>query len=317
MLDNFGMARPRKNDLPVRMQEKAGTYYYTPSKDGKTSWVNLGKGRKVAMQKWAVMEGGGHTITEALAEYINSKDFKALADKTQKSYRSYVDMWVEKFGWHGLDDVNTAMLCEYVWERGYQANRELAPLSGAYKVGLIKRWCTSNPCKGVIRAKEPKRVKAVLVDDVKAVRAASPLWLRTVIDVAVTTALRQGDIISLDEWSASDQGLLVHVSKTSRPILFKWTPFLKSLKYPLTNSKGNRLNEYAIRSAWGRARIKANTKDLQFKDLRRFALQCRRESDSIYSAMELADHTDINTTRIYLAGTAASVEPLSAPYPLA
>lgn len=308
------MARPRKNDLPVRMQEKAGTYYYTPKVDGKTKWVNLGKDRKVAMQKWARLEGGGHTIAEALAEYAKSTAFLELAASTQNDYERHMEMWIEKFGWYAMDDVTTAMLCEYVWERGYQGNRELAPLSGAYRVGLIKRWCASNPCKGVIRAKEPKRVRAVLVDDVKAMRAASPQWLKVVIDVAVTTALRQGDIISLDESCVKDQGLLVYVSKTGRPILFQWTPFLKSLTYPLTNSRGERLNEYAIRSAWRRAKVKANVQDLQFKDLRRFALQCRRQSDNIHAAMELADHSDVSTTRIYLAGTAANVEPLSVPY---
>lgn len=308
------MARPRKNDLPVRMQEKAGTYYHTPKVDGKTKWVNLGKDRKIAMQKWARLEGGGRSIADALSEYCESSSFLSLADSTRGDYERYIDMWIEKFGWYAMDDITTAMLCEFVYERGYKGNRELAPLSGAYKVGLRKRWCASNPCIGVIRAKEPKRVRAILTEDVEAMRAFLPQWMKTVVDVAVTTALRQGDIINLDQSCVKKQGLLVHVSKTSRPILFKWTPFLKSISYPLVNSKGDRLNEYAIRSAWRRAKNKANVKDLQFKDLRRFALQCRREVDNIHSAMELADHTDINTTRIYLAGTAASVEPLSVPY---
>ena len=301
------MARPRKNNLPVRMQFKRGIYYHTPVVDGKTKWVHLGTDKKMALRKHRALEEGGYTIDDALDEYWRRK--QGLSEASIRDYQRHTETLSREFGHVLLDDLDTDELDLYIEERGYIANREMVVLSGAYRYAKKLKWCKVNPCRDVEKAKEPRRVRAVLVEEVRAVKKLSPPWLQDVISVAVATGLRIEDIIALDERSVTEEGLLSYALKPDRPVLFKWNKTLKALSYPLKNSQGNVANYYAISSAWKRARRKAGVHDLQFKDLRRFTLQQVNAKGGLEAARHHADHTDAQTTRLYLAGSATVITP--------
>lgn len=311
-----------KKDLPPRLHKRGKNYIYTPYVNGKVQWHNLGPDRAKALQRWAELEGGEvkqKTVADALMTYL-AEGTNDLAESTVESYTLHVDRLMSVFGHMGLEDVKPSHISQYIYRRGYQGNREAIVLSNSFKLAVLKGWMEHNPAwAGVItKAKEPKRVKEILIDDVLACRSVALPCFQRLMDFAVLTALRKRDIFNLTWHSVSDDGIRVNVSKTTRPLLIGWTDELKQIiddcpktsVHVFTNSQGKPLTESGFNSTWKRIKQRAGVTDFRFHDLRRYALQEAERIGGIKFARQLADHTTAMTTQMYLAGAAKKVVPL-------
>jgi len=317
-----------KRDLPPRLHKRGKNYIYTPYVDGKVHWHNLGPDKITALSKWAEMEGGdtgNKTVGDAFHAYLESKEFAELAERTQEEYRRYIQYHMMKvFGLTLLGDVQPSHVSQYVHKKGYVGNRHRSVLSNAYQLANLKGWCEVNPTapfqKIVHKAKEPKRVKEVYLEDVLKIREVAIPEIQRVMDIAWRTGLRKSDLLMRLLWdNLSDTHLRVEVGKTRRPLKFVLDEALREViescprrsDFILTNSEGAPFTVSGFDSTWQRTRARSCVEDFEFNDLRRFAAQeTVRISRDESQAQKILDHTHKNTTRIYLAGMAIEVQPL-------
>ena len=87
----------------------------------------------------------------------------------------------------------------------------------------------SNPCRGVLRAPEPKRMRYVQDHEFWAVHKECSPMLKLAMELALLTGLRRGDLLNLTRDSVTDDGLLVHTSKTGKSLIFDWTDELREV----------------------------------------------------------------------------------------
>ena len=122
---------------------------------------------------------------------------------------------------------------------------------------------------------------------------ASYLW--PVIEVAIETAMRRGEILGL-EWENIDwinKRALLPLTKNGCP---RWVPLSKKViailrQVPRSSNLIFPVSDVAFRQAWDRLRNKAQIKDLTFHDLRHEALSRKFEDGlSIPQVMSISGH---------------------------
>ena len=124
-------------------------------------------------------------------------------------------------------------------------------------------------------------------------RVHGTIW--PIIDIAIETAMRRGEILSL-QWkniNFSKQRALLPITKNGRS---RWVPLSQlavehinmaprtaDLVFPITDT--------AIRQAWERLRIRAGITDLTFHDLRHEAISRRfEEGMGVPQVMAISGH---------------------------
>lgn len=203
-------------------------------------------------------------------------------------------------------------------------NRELATLKNIFNVARKKKcYHGDNPVGAVEYFPEPSRLHKILTNDeyARLIAAADPR-LRPIIQVAVRTGLRKGDILRL-EWKNVDmeqRRLKAWVSKTEgwheQPIQDGLANILASIPrlgpYVFTNPRtGTRLKDIA--KWWSEAKEGAGMgdEDFTFHDLRANAGTRVANEAGLFAAQMLLDHKNGATTAKYLnrtleAGVAAT-----------
>lgn len=220
------MGRRRKSDnhLPERVYIKHGAYYFV-FPDGK--WHRLAKvGEEAEMRRqWAALEDPAEDseltktmINQYLAEYA----------RNEKSKRSYQDNCKEAeylnafFGEMRPENVLPLHVDQYLdsnLERKVRANREVALLSSVYSWALRHRkWgyvVQVNPCRGVKRHTETKRIRIVTDEEYSAVFNAASRSVQQIMTFQYRTLQRPSDII---KWGPANIKATKHQGEQHRTI---------------------------------------------------------------------------------------------------
>lgn len=124
----------------------------------------------------------------------------------RSSSYEYLKLWTAAIGDRPLakisPDMISAHLARWQTERGWSPasrNRVLAQLSGAFSWFLAQAWIDRHPVKGRV-LKHPEdnaRERWLRLDEIETIREHSPAWLSDIIQVAVTTGMRLGEICGL------------------------------------------------------------------------------------------------------------------------
>jgi len=94
--------------------------------------------------------------------------------------------------------------------------------------------------------------------------------LRNIIELAIETAMRRGEILNIKQEHIKGQTLLIPETKNGHP---RTIPLTKRALYILENSQlPFSMPANAVRLAWDRLKKKGNIKDLHFHDLRHEAI---------------------------------------------
>ena len=127
------------------------------------------------------------------------------------------------------------------------------------------------------------------------------------IDLALLTGQRIGDLIKLRWQDVTDAGVFIQQSKTGERLLIEWTPALKAaidacargdrIGHVLRTQSGHGYRYAGIRSAWVRACERAKIEDLNIHDLRGRAGMDKRDADGLEAAKDLLGHRNISMTR--------------------
>jgi integrase len=293
-----------------RFTQKRESFYYTPTINGKTRWISLGKDKPAALKKYYNLEASDQTktVNEAVELYLRSPAFARLATGSQKKYMAWIDRVGETFGHQALDDVDATGLSRFLHLHGHKAASGISLISNSYKCAILEGWIGWNPvANGIVRVPAPRRIKAVSLEEVLAVRSHLPANAQAIVDISLATALRISDVLALDGTSITERGLVVAIKKTQsegRVMEFAWTPELRVAARAIPFGMTYR----PLQWLWRKALKATGVSDLRIHDMRRWALQEARRRG--LSAQTLADHQSGAQTAVYLAGAPIPVKPL-------
>lgn len=180
----------------------------------------------------------------------------------------------------------------------------------------------ANPVDATEPVKQDKRRRIVTDVEVKALKAAALQQTRNgqalvqMIDLAMLTGQRIGDVIKMRWQDVNDRGVLVDQGKRggAAKLLIQWSPALRAavdacaedrerIGFLLKTQSGTGYRYSGIRSAWIRACERAEIEDLNIHDLRgRAGVDALGEDEDMRAAQKLLGHTSEGMTRHYVEG---------------
>lgn len=275
-------------------------------------------------------ESRKHTFGELVDRYI--KD--ALPTKSadfEKSQKAKMNWWKEQLGHHVLADVTPSLITECrdrllaeTTKRGITrspatVNRYLAALSDAFSVAVKEwEWLEDSPMRKVKKPKEPRGRVRFLSEDgerprlLKACEESSNPYLYPVVVLALSTGMRQGEIMGLT-WEDVDlhQGrATLHETKNGErrvvPLSGKALELLKAhakvrrLDTNLLFPGKNPHKPMDLRSPWEAALKKAGIEDFRFHDLRHSAASyLAMNGASLAEIAEVLGHKTLQMVKRY------------------
>ena len=313
--------------LPKNIHFKHGAFYYVIKRAGKVKWTRLGKSEAEMYHQLAVIKEtvvNKNNTSEFLNRYKN-EILPTKAESTQKYYLGQLSKLTKVFGHIPPTKITTVMIYQYLDIRGketqVQANREVALLSTVFNYCI--RWgvLKFNPCKDVKKFTEETRDRYIEDWEYKAMYDFSQPLIQITMEIAVTTGMRQRDILDLKLSDLQDDGVHITTNKTATKQIFRWSPALKlaasrakklrkvtSSIYLICNSKGKPYTSSGFKSMWQKAMNKALLNDViqerfTFRDLRPKAASDHQDGTKLLA------HTDVKTTKKYYLRKPAEVTP--------
>ena len=116
------------------------------------------------------------------------------------------------------------------------SNQARGLLVDVFAHAIAKGLCEENPAAATIPRIEKKKRKRHTVEGVAAIRANSPAWLQNAIDLALVTAQRREDVLSMRFEDVKDGALHVIQGKTKKKTDAGW------LRLPLTPALAEIIN---------------------------------------------------------------------------
>lgn len=315
-------------DLPPRVYQKHGSYFYVASIGTKRKWINLGKDLGLAKRKWAELSGetptGGMC---ALMDRYMEEVAPLKAPRTYKDNISECENLRKVFGQMEPRDIKPMHVAKYLDIRGkdapVRANREKALLSHIFTMGM--RWgiVDANPCRGVHRNKESNRDRYISDDEFNRVRQVANPTVRCFMDIAYLTAQRIGDLIDIRRSDITSEGIYFEQNKTGKKLMVMMTPELQQVitragrlnikiksMFLFAGRTGQKYTYDGVSSMFKRAVKKAKVDDFHFHDIRAKAITDATNDGR--NAQRLAGHTTEAMTSKYIKRRQVeSVEPLS------
>lgn len=319
-------------DLPKRVYLKHGAYYFVTTAN---KWVRLcaeKDGLPAMYRALAALtdaEATSDRMSAVISRWLEEKKAE-WSDKTAKDNERIAAIMSKRWAEFRPGDITTPLCNQYLKDyaktpRTYNLHRTILRqvLSFAALDGLRQGY---NPIDDVPRKSLGGRKRTVTDDEIKAVKKAAMQATRNgealvqMIDLALLTGQRIGDLLKLRWQDVTKEGVLVEQSKTGERLLIQWTPALRAalkacergdrIGHVLKTQSGKGYQYAGIRSAWVRACERAGVQDLNIHDLRGRAGVDKTQAEGLESAKALLGHRSIKMTEHYVDGkTARKVKP--------
>jgi len=266
------------------------------------------------------LEEQNRTFGELMERFLREHATK------KASQRSYVGYAKRLRGFFGdgtpLADITPRLIVEYknqLFAAGLapaSVNRHLATLKKAFNLALREwEWCQRNPVLSVSMERESNgRDRWLTLDEEGRLLAACAPWLRDVVQFALGTGMRMGEILSLS-WRGVDltrRTVMVFQSKNGErrtiPLnqtvlsLIKERGTLRSLSTDLVfpSKTHTPLESGHLRRAFRLALKKARIEEFHFHDLRHtFATRLVQAGVELYKVQRLLGHKSPMMTQRY------------------
>lgn len=317
----------RKDGLPRRVYLKHGRYWHVGA-DGK--WRSLARerdGLPAMLRALAALQEGevqGHMLPAVATRWQQGKlDAGEWEASTQRNMERVVRHVAARFADFAPGQVTAPVVAQYLRPfldrpRTYNLHRSVLRqvLSFAALEGLREGH---NPVDNVPQRRTTQRQRIVTDAEIEAIKRAALQAARggdalcRMIDLALLTGQRIGDVIKLRWQDATADGLLVDQGKTRARLLIEWTPALRAavdacgqgrdrIGFLLVQSTGVPYRYAGVRSAWVRACARAGIEDLHIHDLRGRAGADLADEAGPYAAQKLLGHESIRMTEGYIKG---------------
>lgn len=315
-----------RSDMPRRVYLRHGAYYFV-TLAGK--WIKLSRQSEGlpamyrALASLTEQEATSDRMPAVLTRWLDSKR-PEWADKTATDQERIADEMAEAFAEFSPADVTTPICAEYLRRyvatpRTHNLHRTMLRqvLAFAALEGLREGF---NPIDNIPQKALKGRKRWVTDAELKLLKDAALQQSRNgealvqMIDLALLTGQRIGDLLGLRWQDVTDAGIRVQQGKTGERLLIEWTPALRAaikacergdkIGHVLKTQSGTGYRYAGIRSAWVRACARAGLDDLNIHDLRGRAGMDKRDADGLEGAKDLLGHRSIRTTEHYVDGKA-------------
>lgn len=239
-----------------------------------------------------------------------------LAPRTQKDYLRHIVILDRTFGSLHPDELQPRQIGAFLDRpKGkIQANRQVAVLSAIF-AKIVGRWYVGekNPCRDVERNESKKRDRYVTDREYASFYSVASTRVQLMMDLALLTGQRQGDLISLPIKNVTPEGLRFRQGKTGKRLMVGMSPSLAAVVaramrltppatsdgYLIRTRKGSPYTSEGFRACWQRTMKKAMKRGLleerfTFHDLR---AKCVSDSGTLDEAFQRAGHTSMAMTR--------------------
>ena len=201
------MGRPRRTrrDLPPRVYLKHGGYYFVHITGKWQRLASIGQEREMRIA-WASLEQPSETygtVAALIDEYLCKYAAKAKAPRTYKDNLKEAEYLKAYFGEMQPQHVQARHIGAYL-----EANRETRPIRANREKALLSHVFTwamrhpvwgcmiqNNPCRGVVRNKETKRIRIVNDAEYMAIYHLANHNVQRLMTLVYRTLQRPSDIL--------------------------------------------------------------------------------------------------------------------------
>jgi integrase len=273
------------------------------------------------------MDEQQYTVNQILDRYVRDC-MEELAPRTQRDYLKHIRRLREWFGERIASELKPRDFSTFIDIKGrgrFNRNKTLAVLSAAFTQAVQRwYWIDRNVLRDVWRHPSKPRDRLVIDAEFASMRASAPLRIQLMMDLALNTGQRQGDLLTM-RWDAIKDGAWhLQQGKTGKRMAITLSPNLKRVlgkcmqlpdcgnprEYVILNESGMPYTSDGFRSIWQRAMrswVRRGNTRFTFHDLR---AMCATQCETIEEASKLLGHSSLQMTRrVYRRGI-EYVEPL-------
>lgn len=327
----MGRRRAHNRHLPAGMSLERGIYWFRGA-DRKR--IHLGRDYGEALRQYAgfVTETwSGRTVGDLIDRYRIEVLPQKRSLATRKDQDAQLSRLKRVFG-DVLPDGVSAKDCYRYMDARRTKDGEPAPVAARHEISLLGhvlakgiRWGvnTLNPVRGLdFGPRSPKR-RQVTMEEVRAVQRIATPRMRLLIEFAILTGQRRGDLLACKQSDCTDAGILFRQSKTGAGVLIEWSEDLRACvkamnalapqiprEYLIRRRDGRPYSGPGIATNWQRLMAKATAKPaagepvlaevFTFHDLRSVSADGAATPEE---ARDRLGHADVTTTkRHYLRG---------------
>ena len=326
---SVGRKRKHNKHLPRGVTLEYGCYYFR-GPDRKR--VNLGRSFSEAMSAYGELLGDVPlcTLGDVLDRYQHAV-VPEKAPRTQADNLIHLQAIRLVFGYmspSGIDPVHIYAFRDKLATKSVtQANQHLALLKHVFVKAIEWGACKQHPARDVKKLPVPARTRYVEDWEYDLVYELAPERVQVAMDLAVLTALRRGDILSLQRSQVREDGLHVTIAKTvkssAKKIIIEWSDELRSVidrakrirpqvrQHIVANRFGKPYTADGFSSVWGKVMDEAMTKGLEerfhFHDLR---AKSATDGDDLLTSSERLGHSSPEITKRVYRRKPTRVKPL-------
>lgn len=291
----------------------------------KTDAANLAEARQIRADELRRAEQSrvlGFTIPgkvtfEKIADEYLDRQTIALTPAALRRESDILRMYLKPFFAGALADVRHAKVQKYLMKRTADGaapatvRKELQILKHLFRFAVQCDYLPSNPAAEVRGPKEPAgRVRYLQVAELRLVLDACPVWLKPVAALAVTTGMRQGEILALRPMDLDLGNRVAILPRTKNgdsrtvPLNDAALMVLQAVAGDGKRSPTAKLFDVGMYNrvsvAFSRACRSAGIPDFRFHDLRHtFASHARMAGVDIHTLALLLGHKNLKMTARY------------------
>lgn len=330
------MIRSRKNSkgqpcYQVIIRDNDGhppTYETFPTKQEAKEWEIKEKARRRTETYFPEKTRKKHTLSDLIDRY--SELLPLMGKKSSRDIIRQLKWWKTEIGHHFLTQVTSELLakCRGTLTQGLTTkgikrapstvNRYMATISTVFTYGFKEcGWLDTNPMLRVTKLKEPPGRDRLLTPEeysklIESCEESRNRYLKTIVLMAVTTGMRQGEILSLtwDDILFDKACIHIRTSKNGKsrrvPLDYEVAKNLQelSLNRDTANSfifaSQTRFGKISIRTAFEAALKRADIQNFHFHDIRHvYATYSNIDGGSDITLMTSLGHSSMQMTKKY------------------
>jgi integrase len=279
--------RPNKNKtfsyrVMIRQSDGFPPAYKTfPTKEEAKHWGKQEEARRRQGCYFPAQQKAKHTLAELIDRYLMI--ILPTKPKDARNARRQLEWWKARLGKYALQTISSDLIAQYRQELAEgctskktkrspsTVNRYLATLSTVMTYAVREcGWVSENPCLCVTKFQESKGRDRIASPDecgrlLKACKSSRNEHLALIVQLAITTGMRQGEILGLT-WDCIDferesinlketkNGRPRTVSLVGQPLQLLREQFLKRSPHtPFVFPAKKRFGKISIRKAWDEA----------------------------------------------------------------
>lgn len=316
-----------RRDLPKRVYERHGAWYYV---DAAGKWHKLCRVKEGMPRMYRALadltdsEAATERMPAVIGRWLQAKRGGWTVDHAKDMERAAARL-SDAFAEFTPAQVTTPVCAQYLKQyadQGRTHNVYRSVLGQVLAAAAIEGLREGhNPIDNIPQAKVGRRARIVTDAEIQAIKDAARQIgggtpaLALLIDLALLTGQRVGDLLALEWQHVGDDGIRIVQQKTRTPLLIEWSPALRAAvdacaagrerRGPLLlNADGCRLPYQTAYTWWTTACAAAGVADLNIHDLRgRAGVDALLAAgEDVRAAQRLLGHSTETMTRRYTDG---------------